>query len=179
MFFLFSFSCAVLISFAALYAEKQGYRYTGLFFAVQAATMILARLTVGRLIDRYSTRRVMIPTVLCGIAAFSVLLFSRNEILFYFTGVLYGVCVGLFFPLMLTLGMRRAPSGRVGAASATLYLFSDAGFAIGSFVWGFVIDSNFGFPACFFGGAAGLALMGAVGILTLGEKAAAGAAAGV
>jgi MFS family permease len=90
-------------------------------------------LTVGRLIDRYSTSRVMIPTVCAASRLFPFCCsVDRDSVLLY--GVLYGVCVGLFFPLMLTLGMRRAPSGRVGAASATLYLFSDAGFAIGSFV---------------------------------------------
>lgn len=172
MFFVFSFSCVVLISFAALYAEKQDYRYPGLFYIVQAGTMILARLTAGRLIDRHSRRTVLLPTVLCGVVSFLMLLFSQSEIVFYLSGVLYGFCVGMIFPLLLTSGMKGAPQGRVGAATATLYLFSDAGFAIGASVWGMVIDSAAGYPACFIGGAAGLALTGIIGALTLKDKSA-------
>jgi MFS family permease len=170
VFFVFSFACAVVISFAALYARDQDYRYPSLFYTIQAASMILARLTSGRLIDRYSPRRVLTATLLCGVVTFLALTLVRSETVFYAMAVLYGYCVGMMFPLLISFAVRRAPSGRVGAASATLYLFSDSGFAIGSCVWGFVIDSAGGYTARFLGGAACMALAGVIGLLVLREN---------
>ena len=127
-----------------------------MFFVFAAITMTAVRLFGGRLIDAVKPKVLLAAPVLCGIACFA-LLASSSEPGFYAAGVLFGLSMGLAFPLFNTVCVKCAPTERRGAASALYGLANDMGIGLGSVLWGAVIDSV-GYTVTFWGGAVVLAI---------------------
>jgi predicted MFS family arabinose efflux permease len=94
-----------------------------------------------------------VAPIACGVGCLAILATSVSEPLFYCAGGLFGLSMGLAFPLFNTVAVKCAPPERRGAASALYGLANDMGIGLGSVMWGAVIDSA-GYGFAFWGAAA-------------------------
>ena len=147
---------AIIVSFVSKYGVQTGLAAPGVFFVLAAVTMTAIRLFGGRLIDRVKPLALLAVPVLCGIVCFAILALTEGEVWFYAAGALFGLSMGLSFPLFNTVAVKCAPIERRGAASALYGLANDLGIGFGAVLWGAVIDVV-GYTTSFWGGAAMLA----------------------
>ncbi|MGN1274791.1 MAG: hypothetical protein ACI4UF_09370, partial [Thermoguttaceae bacterium] len=82
---------------------------------------------------------------------------------------LYGISVGIGFPLLNTLAYRLTEPARWHASTATFFLGCDLGWALGSYVWGVVIDWH-GFTLALFLAGVTMIISCAGAVLTLWRK---------
>ncbi|MBQ9002729.1 MAG: MFS transporter [Eggerthellaceae bacterium] len=148
---------AIIVTYVSKYGVDNGLANPGVFFVCAAITMTAVRLFGGTLIDRTAPLALLTVPVACGIACFALLAFTSAEVPFYIAGALFGLSMGLSFPLFNTVAVKCAPIERRGAASAMYGLANDVGIGVGAVIWGAVIDSV-GYTVSFWGGAAMLAL---------------------
>ncbi len=148
---------AIIVSFVSKYGVQRGLTAPGVFFVFAAITMTATRLFGGRLIDTVKPHVLLVVPMLSGIACFAILALAQSEAMFYCAGALFGLSMGLAFPLFNTMCVKCAPTERRGAASALYGLANDMGIGLGSVLWGAVIDSV-GYTVTFWGGAVVLAI---------------------
>lgn len=152
---------AIIVSYVSKYGVDANLSNPGIFFMCAAVTMTAVRLGGGKLIDRMRPLVLLAIPVACGVLCFVLLVAGGGELPFYTAGALFGLSMGLSFPLFNTVAVKCAPIERRGAASAMYGLANDLGIGIGAVIWGAVIDV-FGYTVSFLGGAAMLAATFAV-----------------
>lgn len=155
---------AIIVSYVSKFSVEEGLANPGLFFVFAAVTMTAIRLGGGRLIDRVRPLALLAVPVVTGAACFALLALGRGEAPFYLAGALFGISMGLSFPLFNTVAVKCSPVERRGAASALYGLANDVGIGVGAVIWGAVIDAV-GYTVSFWGGAAMMALTFAVAAL--------------
>ena len=148
---------AIIVSYVSKYGVEANVANPGLFFVCAAVTMTAVRLGGGKLIDRMRPLALLAVPVACGIVCFALLALTQEAAAFYCAGALFGLSMGLSFPLFNTVAVKCAPLERRGAASAMYGLANDLGIGVGAVIWGAVIDS-LGYTVSFWGGAAMMAL---------------------
>ncbi len=143
LFLLVTFS--VTGSFLIVYAGKQGVtKNIGLYFIVSSVTMVLTRPIIGKLTDKYGIVKIFIPALLCDIAVFILISFSRSLIMFLLAAFISAFGFGAMMPAMQALSMKCVPNERRGAASSTNYLGMDIGAFTGPLIAG-VIAEKYGY----------------------------------
>lgn len=150
------FGYSVITNFVSKYGVEQGLANPGFFFICAAITMTLVRLAGGRLLDEVPPRILVGVPIACGIGSFALLAATDSLAAFYGAGALFGLSMGLCFPLYNTVAVRCSPIDRRGAATALYLLANDIGVGIGAVIAGVVIDMV-GYTAGFWGGALMLA----------------------
>lgn len=146
------FAFAIPTSFTALYAQTLGFENAGLFFFVGAIAMTASRFFGGRLLDIAPPRILLACTNICGIVMFMMMAFAQSELIFYASGLFFGVSMGFSFPLLNSMAIKNTPPERWGAANAMFFLANDVGVGFGACIWGLVVDA-FGFFPIMIGGA--------------------------
>lgn len=141
---LFMFSCSFYSSFLMLFAQRNEIANPQLFFLGTAIAMFAVRLFAGKLGDRFPPIRVLVPTLGFGMLSFFLTIPANSAAMLFVSGTLYGISVGLGFPLLNTMAYRLTAPSRWHASTATFFLGCDIGWASGSYAWGVVIDA-FGF----------------------------------
>lgn len=148
---------ALITNFVSKYGVEQGYASPGLFFVCAAITMTAVRLGGGRLIDGMRPLVLLIVPVACGFGCFALLALTRSLVPYYAAGALFGISMGIAFPLFNTVAVRCSPMERRGAATALYLLANDVGVGVGAVIGGMVID-GFGYLPAFWEGAAMMVL---------------------
>lgn len=151
------FGYSIITNFVSKYGVEQGFANPGFFFICAAITMTLVRLAGGRLLDEVPPRILVGVPIVCGIGSFALLAATDSLAAFYGSGALFGLSMGLCFPLCNTVAVRCSPIDRRGAATALYLLANDIGVGIGAVIAGMVIDMV-GYTAGFWGGALMLVL---------------------
>lgn len=139
-----------VFSFMPLFGKERNIPNIGLFFTCYAASMIAARLVIGRIADKYGHRKIYLPAAVITLFIFVTLIFADSLGLVLLAAVFYGVGYGTVQPIINTMIIKRSPEERMGAANATYYATMDIGFGLGSFVWG-TVSQEAGFTAVFIG----------------------------
>ena len=160
--------CGVIV-FAGLYALQLGFGNAGPFFIAAAAAMLAVRFGSGLFMDKYQPLTILLPSLLLTIAAFLLLAFTSNRLLFYGAGIPLGLGFGVVMPLLSALAVKRTPKRRWGAANATFYLCVNLGFGTGSFFGGLAIDAA-GFRNAFLLGILTAVIPGLLGLVYLRRK---------
>ena len=148
---------SIIVNFTSLYGTQLGLSNTGMFFVFAAITMTAVRLFGGRLIDKIRPIRLFTAPVICGIASLVLLANLCNEPMLWLAGALFGLSMGLAFPLMNSVCVKNTVPERWGAASALFGLMNDLGIGLGALLWGAVADVV-GFVPVMYGGTAMLLL---------------------
>ena len=134
--------------FSILYGKSMHFEHVGLYFTLFAGTLFFGRPMVGKIIDRFGTRYVL----LFGFFGFAVSLMmlwqSHWEWLFLASAALSGVTYGAVQNSLQTMAVISAPPERRGAANATYFSGFDAGIGLGSLIGG-VLAKEFGYAAMF------------------------------
>ena len=138
--FIIAFAYSGVLTFISLYAEHiHLVEAASFFFIVYAVVVIFTRPFSGRLIDGKSANIVMYPCLF--IFAIAMLLFSQANlgITLLIAGALFGLGYGNVQSVAQAIVIKLAPPNKLGLATATYYIFYDAGFGIGPFLFGFLI----------------------------------------
>jgi MFS family permease len=160
--FCVTFTWGAPLSFFPLYAQDAGYSAgnIGVFFAIQACCNALARVPVGRFLDRVGVRLPFIVTGMLGFALATVLLVTtRRWDLLALTWTLAGLSQGVgMVAVGAALGEATTRTNRglaMGGFGTAIY----SGFALGSSGVGALLG-RYGFGAAFTA-AAGVSVAGA------------------
>lgn len=141
------------IFFMGLYGTTIGVNSPGVFFTTSAVSMVAVRLAGATLMDRVAPLKLFAGAALAGILAFSVLLGCNTllaeagpirDVVFYASGIPYGICLGIAMPLNQSIAVKNTPPERWGAANALFQLANDVGIGAACIVWG-IVNDNLGF----------------------------------
>ena len=138
--FFMSLAQASIVSFLVIYGDKRGIGNVGLYFTVHAICLFLSRPLAGKLSDRFGFEKVILPGILCSMAAFWIISFSENIAGLAVAAVFAAFGFGTIQPTVQALSMRRVPQERRGAGANTNYIFTDLGAIGGSYLVGALID---------------------------------------
>ncbi len=110
--------------------------------------MIAVRLKSKSFMDTVAPIKIMGVSAASGLICYGMLLacgiwsnFGALDIVFYFAGIFYGLCLGLAMPVNQTVAVRNTPDERWGAANALYLLATDIGIGTASVIWGVINDS--------------------------------------
>jgi MFS family permease len=146
--FLCSFGYGGIVSFTALWTDRNGIAPRGIFFTTFALVLLVTRAFSGRLADRVGPRRLLIPCFV--LTAVSLLLVSVATTLglLVLSAVLYAVSYGNIYSFFLAHLLPHVAPGRRGGALGSLLAALDTGIGTGSMALGFLADRA-GYPAAF------------------------------
>jgi len=131
-----------VIVFLPSYGRSIGVENVGWFYTIQALTMFVANIFVGKIIDRIKNPLSLLIPGLCVFSSALFLLFlADSSLIFFLAAVLYGTGFGINIATMNVLIMSFAPYDRRGAASSTFFSSIDLGFSIGSILGGIIIGT--------------------------------------
>ncbi len=145
---LISFGYGGLTSFSALYANQLGIRPRSLFLSAMAVSMLVARVALGRSLDRWGHRRVLTRCLLVPPAGLALLAVASGGVSFGVAALIFGAGFGLMHPAYTAYVMTHVPFARRGAAFGAMLAAFDTGIGSGSSAMGWVID-QVGFRSAF------------------------------
>jgi MFS family permease len=129
----------VVLSYVAVFADREGLGNPGLFFLPYSVTLVFVRLLAGRVSDRYGRVTVLFPALIALIAALVVISTAEHVLVLLLGAVLLGIGFGIAHPTILAMAVDRAPAGRQGASMSTLIGSFDLGIGGGSALAGVLV----------------------------------------
>lgn len=128
-----------LVSFVSLYAKEQGNaNWAAGFFMFFAGALVVSRAWAGKWADLKGVDFVFYPSMLFYVVGTLLLVMAQNQLAFVLSAVLIGFGYGATQPCLQAQSVRYVSAERRGTATATFYVFVDAGIGIGAFVLGWV-----------------------------------------
>jgi MFS family permease len=143
-----SFGYGGLTSFSSLYADALGISPRSLFLSAMAISMLVARLALGRSLDRIGHRRVILRCVTLPPMGLIVLALAGGPVSFIAAGILFGVGFGLMHPAFTAFVMSHVAFARRGAAFGAMIMAFDTGIGTGSSFIGWLVH-HFGYRHAF------------------------------
>ena len=145
---LIAFGYGSLTSFSALFADDLRVTPRSLFLTVMACTILVARVTVGRHLDRIGHREALLPCLAATALGMGLLALAQGKVMFIAAAFVFGAGFGLVYPAYTAYIMKRIPWWRRGAAFGAMLAAFDTGVGSGSTVMGGLIH-QFGFRPAF------------------------------
>ncbi len=133
-------------TFLVRFSESLGITGIGLYFTINALSMLVTRLFIGRLCDKFGADRILPPGLLMDFLGILVIALARSLHMFLLAALFMGIGWGMVGPTIQALVMRNAPFNRRGAASATYYAAVDIGVGGGSMLGG-ILTQTIGYAA--------------------------------
>ena len=134
--FCMSSSFAPIATLLPIFSQERSLADPGVFFFVQAVSIFISRGFAGTLSDRFGRIAVIIPSLLIVAAGVTVLGLSTAPWMFLLAAAIHGTGVGALQPTAIAMAIDRSDQNSTGSAMATVNIFLDFGFALGSFVVG-------------------------------------------
>ncbi len=145
---LVSFGYGSLTSFSALFADEIGVEPNSLFLSSMAVSILVGRLTIGRLLDRIGHRRVLLQCFLLPPVGLLLLALATGPVSLVAAALVFGSGFGLLFPTHTAYVMTHVGSSRRGAAFGAMLAAFDTGIGTGSSALGWTIGA-FGYRPAF------------------------------
>ncbi len=147
----FGTAFAAQIVFLPIYASQRNLGDVGPYFFAFAVSSIVLRLVTGSLADRRGRGAAVIPGLMFAFVSMIVMSLATDMLLVVIAGTLYGAGFSLVMPALNALVVDVTTPADRGSAMATFTAAVDAGFGLGSFLWGFVIQ-QIGFQSMYLWG---------------------------
>lgn len=148
-----------VLSFLNPYAVTAGVgAIGGSYFLFYAAVVLVSRMFVGRLQDRFGDDAVVYPLLVCLAGGLVVLWVGLDGVLPFVSAALMGFGFGAMMPTIQSIVVSVAGPERVALATTTFFLAADIGFGIGPIVDGMLV-AVFGYRGMYLA-LAGVALAG-------------------
>ena len=144
----FMFTYGALENFAAKFAAEKGLPSGGLFFVIMAVTVLIMRMTAGKVTDRHGEGIFAYSCNIAMFAAFLLLGLFPNTVTYLLAAVLSGFGFGGLEPALQSMAVAIAPPEKRGSANSTFLCAYDIG--IGGAIAGGLI-SSFGYETMFTG----------------------------
>jgi MFS family permease len=128
-----------ILAFLVIFGGTLNIANIGLYFSVQAATIIICRPFLSKLADKYGIFKILIPCEI--LAVCGLLLIASAQILpvFLVAAVLMGISASGEQPILMAECAKSADSSKRGRASNTSYLGLDIGQFAGSNLAGLLV----------------------------------------
>lgn len=136
--FLVAMAQGSISSFLAIYGRSKGVANISLYFTINATFLLLSKLWSGRLVAKKGLRFVILSGIVMIIGALLILTGAGTIQAFLTAGAIYGVGYGLVMPCINTLVLRMSLKNQRGMGNALFYGAIDAGYGVGSILWGIV-----------------------------------------
>jgi len=163
--FVVSISYGSVTSYVALLSEERRIFPTTLFFTVTAISILVSRLFTARIGDVYGAKALLLPSCALIAPGVALLAFAQSPLTLSLAAVLYGIGFGGAYPAFVTYVLPRTdPRKRAAVFGSILWAF-DTGIGTGSFLTGWLVDTN-GFQTAFLVCAAIAALSVPIFLLT-------------
>lgn len=146
----FMFTYGALENFAAKFAAEKGLPSGGLFFVIMAVTVLIMRMTAGKVTDRHGEGIFAYSCNIAMFAAFLLLGLFPNTVTYLLAAVLSGFGFGGLEPALQSMAVAIAPPEKRGSANSTFLCAYDIGIGIGGAIAGGLI-SSFGYETMFTG----------------------------
>lgn len=131
---------SAISSFIALTAAERGVSNIGLFFTVNAFTLLFSRPFFGRLSDRISPWVLLIPSLLLFGGVLVSLRFAGSLGVFLVTAFFYALSYGSINPTTQAWSVRSVEKSQIGIAQIIFYTGIDIGSGIGTYFAGLIAD---------------------------------------
>lgn len=128
-----------ITAFLVIFADSIGVIGIGLFFTVQAGTILLTRPFWGKAADKYGFVKALVPCEILIALGLASIFLSHALWHFMIAAVLMGAGTAGSQPVLMSECIKRAPPSQRGSASNTSYIGTDIGVFIGSNLAGFVV----------------------------------------
>ena len=133
---------ASLNSFLVLYAQSVGVYEIGLFFTVNALSILIARPIAGKVASLIGTRKILPITILSLAIGMVVISFSKNLSFFLIAAVFVAFGYGTCQPLIQALCVKSVPVERRGSAISTCYCGVEIGYIVSPVLSGFIVENS-------------------------------------
>ncbi len=140
----------VTFAFVPLHAKAVGVENIGFYFVASGLASVVARLSLGRMLDRQSRGFWLVAGYTALIAAYATFLQAHTLEVFMLAAVLNALGFSLTQPTLMAFAIDRAERGRMGRAMATFSMFYRVGEGIGAPVAGALIVL-FGYSGMYIG----------------------------
>lgn len=147
MFFV-SLTFGSVIAFLPSYGVARGIENIGAFFIVYSITVLISRLTTGKLADRHGFMIVLVPSLVSLFISMVLLAFASIFVTVLIAAIFFGIGFGTSYPITNAIVIKLCPERRRGAATSTILASMDIGIGAGALVWGAVLEVS-GFTAVF------------------------------
>ena len=131
-------------TFISIFARSRGFQNPGFYFMVQAIALLVSRIFLGRLADRYGRAFTIIPGIILMSMALALLPLAHGLLYFVISASLFGLGFGAAQPATMALLIDRVRPDKRGLASGTYYTGFDAGVSAGSILLG-AVSQHLGF----------------------------------
>jgi MFS family permease len=111
-----------------------------LYFVVYAATMLVVRLFMGRVQDRYGDNPVVIPALCAFAVSMALLAWSPNQGVMVASGVLAGFGFGSLLPAIQAIIASKLRTYRISIGISTFFIMMDLGFGLAPLLLGPLVD---------------------------------------
>jgi MFS family permease len=147
------FCYSSVISFITPYSKEiHLMEAASLFFVVYAIAVLISRPYTGRLFDSRGENATMYPAILVFVAGMILFGQARHGYVLLVAAALLGFGSGAIQSVSQAISVKVAPRHRIGLATATFFLFLDAGAGVGPFVCGLFVPVA-GYRGVYAGGA--------------------------
>lgn len=146
------------IGFASVMTFLNGYARSlnmvdaaSLFFVIYAGAVLVSRLFMGRIQDRYGDNWAVYPAVIFYIIAMVLLAWAPNQGVLLAAGVLAGFGFGSLLPVLQAIIASDLPAHRTSIGISTFFIMLDAGFGFSPLLLGPLVsfaDYRFMYTAC-------------------------------
>lgn len=150
--YVISFGYGGITSYVALLADAREITPRSLYFTVLALTILLTRITIAPMGDRYGPTKLLLPSV--AIIPFSLAILAVEDDLtgFVVSAAVFGLGFGAVYPSFMTWVLERTEERRRAATFGSVLFAFDIGIGTGSMVTGVLIErfdyaTAFGFAA--------------------------------
>jgi len=130
--------CA-FFQFFTLLADRRGVQPAGMLFTAYGIAIIIARLTLGRYIDRVSFRAMMLGSMVVTILGLLLAAFGNTAPMLIAAAACIGSAGGLFHPALIAHHVMVLPTQQ-GRATASAFFGFDISVGIGAWLLGIVLD---------------------------------------
>lgn len=131
-------------SFISIFARQRGFGNPGFYFMVQAIALLVSRIFLGRLADRYGRAALIFPGIILAALALAILPLAYSLSYFVISASLFGLGFGAAQPATMALLIDRVGAEKRGIATSTYYTGFDGGVSLGSILLG-AVSQHLGF----------------------------------
>ncbi len=146
--FVHAFGYGGITSYVAILAVRNHIEPSSIFFIVFAIFVILTRIFVSPIADRYGIKVVLYPSILLVPIATTILAMTDTRGEMIAAAVLFGLGFGGLYPAFMTFVLTLSDPDRHGSTFGSILFAVDTGIGLGSLTTGFLVE-HYGFGAAF------------------------------
>lgn len=140
--FLCGIAYSSVMAFLFGYTSQMGMAHAAPYYFLSFACFsLIARLTLGRVQDRYGDNIVVYPLFVCFLTAMVLVAATQATWMIVLAGMLAGVGFGSLMASAQAITITAAGPARVGVATSTYFLMMDLGFGMGPILLGTLVGA--------------------------------------